>query len=159
MTRGNQGRPPGMPELKALTGNPGKRPIPPSPPGEKPDQIPDPPSKLRAAGVRAWRLYWRYGRMWLAYTDLPAVLRVCKLHDIAATIEARLEREGLMHQNPGTKRSAVHHSLNNLLGVYKAIGDLESALGFTPRDRARLKAEAEGPVDPLDSWQQRPKAV
>ena len=155
------GRPPEQPAMKVLTGNPGKRPIPDSPRGEKPDALPDPPSKLRVAGKRAWALYWRHGRMWLAYTDIPAVSRICRLHDIAATIEAKIEREHWTHQNPETKRSFVHPMLNNLLGVFKAIADLESALGFNPRDRARLKAEAEGPVDPLDAWsrERRPRAI
>lgn len=147
-----RGRPPTVPELKVLTGNPGGRPIPASPRGEKPDAIPEPPSKLRRAGKAAWRLYWRHGRMWLAYTDIPAVTRVCKLQDYAAELERRIDAEGIAHRNAETGRSAVHHTVNNLLGLYKAIGDLESALGFNPRDRARLKAEAAGPADPLDSW-------
>lgn len=147
------GRPPKPTELKVITGNPGKRPLRRSPGGTKPSRVPGAPTVLRKAGADAWTIYWTHGRAWLAETDRPLVTRLCRLIDAAADLEAVIDAEGLTHRNR-SRRSSVHHSFNNLLGIYKAIADLESRAGFTPTDRARLEVPA-GSGDELDAWEAR----
>lgn len=150
MSRPN-GRPPTPTELKVLRGNPGRRPIADAPRGAIPAAIPAPPASLGDAGLRAWQLYWEYGRAWLAMTDLPHVERLCFLLDQADEMERVIRNEGLVFLSPRTKRSSPHYLLNNLLGLYKLISELESSCGFTPSDRARMKA-APKEVDALDRW-------
>ena len=144
--------PPRQPtELKVLRGNPGKRKLPDSPRGQLPADIPAPPAALGRAGLRAWELYWRHGRPWLALTDMPHVERLCFVLDMAAEMEEAIRTEGLTFLSPRTKRSSPHYLLNNLLGLYKLIGELEATCGFTPSDRARMKA-APQEADALDRW-------
>lgn len=149
------GRPPKPTELKVITGNPGKRPIRRSPAGTKPSRTPAAPVVLRDAGRAAWSIYWTHGRAWLAETDRPLVTRLCRLIDAAADLEAVIDTEGLTWKRTRrSPRSSIHHSFNNLLGIYKAIADLESRAGFTPTDRARLEVPA-GSGDELDAWEAR----
>lgn len=150
MTRRLPGPRPQPSELALLRGNPGKRAIPKPVPVAKPSTTPPVPVTLDSPGRAAWDLYWRYGSAWLAYTDIPMVTRLCEMVDDATAMRATIREEGLMHRNPRTKRSAAHFGLSQLLGVYKAIADLESAAGFTPTDRSRLKVDAPDEGDALE---------
>lgn len=122
-----------------------------APPATKPERTPSPPRGLGNAGRAAWRRYWQAGRAWLSLGDYDAIWRACKLIDRAAAIEAAVDEEGFMVRNQRTKRSAVHAAFNNLLGVYRAIADLETAAGLPATERSRIRPEkTDG--DEIDRW-------
>lgn len=154
MSRTRHGRPGPQPkpvELKLLEGNPGRRPIGKAPAAGKPERTPPAPRGLAAPGKAAWRRYWQGGRAWLSLGDYDAIWRACKLIDRAAAIEAAVDAEGFMVKNPRTKRSTVHAAFNNLLGVYRAIADLETAAGLPATERGRIATtKTEG--DEIDRW-------
>lgn len=155
MSRTRRTRPGPSPEpveLKLLKGNPGRRPIKDAPPADKPSKIPRAPTGLGSQGKATWQRYWTGGRAWLSLGDYDAIWRACKLIDRAAAIEAALDAEGFLVVNRRTKRSAVHAAFNNLLGVYRAIADLETAAGLPATERSRIRADRHD-GDEIDAWQ------
>lgn len=142
---------PDAPELVLLKGNPGRRSRPDAPAAVKPGSL-RPPVGLGKAGRAAWSRYWQGGRTWLGLGDYEAIARACRLIDRAAMIEAAIESEGFMVRNARTKRSAVHSAFNHLLGVYRAIADIERAAGLPATERSRVRAEkTDG--DEIDRWE------
>lgn len=154
MSGRRRGPQPDAPELRLLKGNPGKRRTPDAPPPVQPARIPAAPRELGKAGREAWRLYWTGGRAWLGLGDFERIRRACKLIDRAAAIEVAIEAEGFMIKNARTKRSAVHSAFNHLLGIYKAIADIEAGSGLPATERGRVRMDNhEG--DELDQWARR----
>lgn len=153
MSRRRPGPQPVAPELTVLRGNPGHRPVsaPSTPKPAAGGAIPRPPASLLAAGRAAWRRYWTGGRAWLGEADFEGVRRLCTLIDIATEVEAAVRAEGFLVKNARTKRSAVHAGFNTMLGIYKAIADLESAHGFPATERGRIKTSS-GAGDDIDRW-------
>lgn len=154
MSRTRRSRPGPQPkplELKVLEGNPGRRPLGDVPSAEKPVGLPSAPDGLATAGQAAWARYWRGGSAWLSLGDYDAIWRACKLIDRAAAIETAIDAEGFLVVNRRTKRSAVHAAFNNLLGVYRAIADLETAAGLPATERSRIRAEKHD-GDEIDRW-------
>jgi len=137
-------------ELKLLEGNPGKRRLSDAVQADIPAEAPAAPDDLEARGAAAWAIYWESGRPWLAVTDQPLVERLCRLIDTAARIGAVLRREGET-KTTRQRRSTPSPLLAALLQVNKQIGDLESVCGFTPTDRARMKAAPDAPGE-LARW-------
>ncbi len=153
MTARRSGPPPKPTELKALQGNPGKRKLSDAPIATKPSRLPPVPAGLDAHGRAAWQLYWTDGFAWLAKVDMPLIFRLCKLHDLAAAVEAAIRDDGMTTTNKETGRQALHHLVNNLLGIYGRMDDMGSLLGFDPANRSRIKVER-APVDALGEWEQ-----
>ena len=114
--------------------------------------MPAAPKDLKAAGRAAWRRYWEGGRAWLSMGDYDALARACRMVDRASELEATIEREGFTHVNPDTKRSAVHHSYNNLIGIYKTIADIERMAGLPATERSRVSATKQQ-GDSIDAWE------
>lgn len=152
MTARPNGRPPKPTELKALQGNPGKRRLSDAPIAAKPPRTPPVPAALGPAGRTAWLVYWTHGAPWLSEVDVPIVHRLCKLHDVAAAIEDAIKAEGLTVVNEKTERSALHHLVDRMLGVYGRMDDMGALLGFDPVNRARIKVERP-PADALREWE------
>lgn len=92
------GRKPGHPadpvELRLLKGNTQRRPINAPVDTPKPDGVPVPPRHLRAAGKQAWHRYWKYGKVWLAETDIATITELCEVHDEIARLRRLLDKEG-----------------------------------------------------------------
>ena len=152
MTR-PMGRRPKPTELKLLEGNPGHRKQRADvPTAAKPSRIPPTPPGLEAPGRAAWTLYWTEGAAWLAKVDVPIVHRLCKLHDLTAATERVVRDESLMHENERTGRSALHHLVNTLLGLYGRMDAMGSLLGFDPANRSRIKVDRL-PADALGEWE------
>ncbi len=154
MSRTRRTRPGPQPkpvELKLLEGNPGRRPIRDAPPAEKPAGPPGPPRGLGRRGRAAWKRYWDAGKAWLTMGDFDALWRACRLIDRADSIETTIDAEGFMVLNEDTGRSYPHAALNTLLGIYRAIADLETAAGLPATERGRIRADKTA-GDEIDRW-------
>jgi hypothetical protein len=87
-------------------------------------------------------------------------------------LEARIDADGFVHDGPEedrvdplsgesikARRGSMHHSMNNVLALYKAAAELEAALGFRPTDRARLRVDPDT-EDSLSAWEaKRPTPI
>jgi len=124
------GRPPKPAELKRITGNPGKRPL--------PDlavittlpmahTTPEPPADLGKDGVALWNAAWGEAISWLSPTsDAHAIENAARLADDVAS--ARQKYRATLE--PADGRLLVH--------LNKAFVDSLSSLGFDPTSRSRL---------------------
>ena len=124
------GRPPKPAELKRITGNPGKRPL--------PDlavittipmalTTPEPPADLREDGVALWNAAWGEAISWLSPTsDHHAIENAARLAD-DVSLARKQYRASL---DPADGRLLVH--------LNKAFVDSLSSLGFDPTSRSRL---------------------
>ena len=120
--------PPKPVELKALQGNPGRRPI-------HETEVVDvvfgaavAPPGLGASGLSLWHTVYEAGELWVSSrTDFHLVEQVCRQMDRVA------ELRELWISDPADR------SLNTtLLETEKAVQSGLSLLGFTPADRTRL---------------------
>ncbi|HEY6568601.1 MAG TPA: hypothetical protein VI341_13880 [Actinomycetota bacterium] len=80
----------------------------------KPDGVPDPPRHLKAAGRAAWDRYWRYGKVWLAETDVSTITELCEIHDEVTRLRRLLDKEGWTQQT-GTLPFLEAKATRNLL--------------------------------------------
>jgi hypothetical protein len=126
-----RGRPPKPAEVKRLTGNPGKRPL--------PDEgnlvllpsmyeIPEPPRPLRSkAATDLWNRIWSMGQTWLSPdTDIEILLMTCEMLDERWNLRIQVMSDNRPEERKGL-RDLDRQIINNL-----------SLLGFTPTDRSRL---------------------
>jgi hypothetical protein len=120
--------PPKPVELKALQGNPGRRPI-------HETEVVDvvfgaavAPDGLGPSGLSLWHTVYEAGELWVSSrTDFHLVEQVCRQMDRVA------ELRELWIADPADR------SLNTtLLETEKAVQSGLSLLGFTPADRTRL---------------------
>lgn len=125
------GRPPKPTEQKRVTGNPGKRKLPPK--GDvvlvQPGTLAGAPKPMRAlgkAGTELWDRAWRFGFRWLAETDAEMLMLVCEQMD-----ERQVLRLRVLQRNDWRER-------NGLRQLDAAIASNLAALGFTPEARTRL---------------------
>lgn len=138
-------------ELKALEGNPGRRPLGDKARGAIPAAIPDPPSTLGVEGRKAWALYWKHGRAWLALTDVPILTQLCEAHDEDARLRAAIKKGGLIKTNTTSNGQHVNPLYNDLRGLRREMRELWSLCYMTPTDRGRAQVKP-AEVDPLDEW-------
>jgi P27 family predicted phage terminase small subunit len=146
------GRPPKPTELKLLEGNPGGRPLSRKVLGMLPDDAPEAPAFLEAAGRDEWNRAWTYGRAWLAWTDIGVLTQLCRYVDRSATLWAQIEEEGLLQMGENTHRSFVHSLSAEARGLDSVIRDLWSLCYLTPTDRGRANVKPADDADPLTKW-------
>lgn len=120
--------PPKPVELKALQGNPGRRPIHETEVVDVPFGVAVAPDGLGPSGSSLWRTVYEAGELWVSSrTDSHLVEQVCRQMDRVA------ELRELWLVDPADR------SLNTtLLETEKAVQSGLSLLGFTPADRTRL---------------------
>ena len=120
--------PPKPVELKALQGNPGRRPIVETEVVDVPFGVAVAPDGLGLAGLSLWQTVYEAGELWVSSrTDSHLVEQVCRQMDRVA------ELRELWLVDPADR------SLNTtLLETEKAVQSGLSLLGFTPADRTRL---------------------
>jgi len=120
--------PPKPVELKALQGNPGRRPIVENEVVAVDFGAAVVPPGLGAAGASLWATVYEAGELWVSSrTDVHLVEQVCRQMDRVAGL-----RE-LWLEDPADR--GVNTSL---LETEKAVQSGLSLLGFTPADRTRL---------------------
>lgn len=124
------GRPPKPNELKRITGNPGKRPLPDLKIVHSLPQaieVPEPPANLGEEGKKFWNGIWNSAINWLSPdSDHRAILNAAMLADDLALARA--------------KYRATHEAADGKLLVHlnKAFVDALSTLGLDPTSRSRL---------------------
>jgi hypothetical protein len=142
--------PPKPLEVKRLTGNPGKRPLP-----KKTDTIAVPSGKvapirpLGEAGQSLWDKVFFHGELWVSSrTDVDFLQMVCEQFD---------RREWLKQvcaDNP-----QEWHLIKQLNDLERLIGSNLGLLGFTPSDRTRLglaEIKAQSKLEQLHAkWENR----
>jgi hypothetical protein len=120
--------PPKPVELKAMLGNPGRRPILENEVVSVEFGAPVVPVSLGPSGSSLWRTVYEAGELWVSSkTDVHLVEQVCRQMDRVAGL-----RE-LWLEDPSDR--GVNTSL---LETEKAVMSGLSLLGFTPADRTRL---------------------
>lgn len=142
--------PPKPVELKALQGNPGRRPI-------HETEVVDvvfgaavAPDGLGPSGLSLWATVYEAGELWVSSrTDFHLVEQVCRQMDRVA------ELRELWLVDPADR------SLNTtLLETEKAVQSGLSLLGFTPADRTRLglvSARAKSKLEEIMSMKRPPE--
>lgn len=142
------GRPPKPVELKRLTGNPGKRPLPKQTTALQPAEgIPPTPISLGDEGRVLWPRLWTAAQSWLSLAlDHQALESVCHLADEISEYRKIMVEHGLMLTEPivtpagmiAGERLVANPAIKELRNAEKQLRDWLSDLGFTPTARARL---------------------
>lgn len=117
-------------EIKRLTGNPGKRPL----PDEnsillipQATEIPEPPRPLLKYGQQLWDRVWEQGINWVSpHSDLELLLMTCEMVDERWNLRVLVMKENHPKDRMGLRE------------LDKAIVRNLSLLGFSPSDRTRL---------------------
>jgi hypothetical protein len=141
--------PPKPVELKALQGNPGRRPILENEVVAVDFGAAVVPVGLGAAGLSLWHTVYEAGELWVSSrTDVHLVEQVCRQMDRVA------ELRELWLADPADR------SLNTtLLETEKAVQSGLSLLGFTPADRTRLglvSARAKSKLEEIMAMKRQP---
>ena len=124
------GRPTKPAEIKRLTGNPGKRPLPEQSAImliPQASQTPEPARPLLKYGQELWNRVWESGINWISpNTDLELLLMTCEMIDERWNLRVRV----MTDNNPKDRRGLreIDRQIVSNLGL----------LGFTPSDRSRL---------------------
>ena len=114
-----------------------------------PDSIP-----VASLGRKYWKLYWTAAGNWLAQADIPAVVRLCELHNVAKTLWDTIQRDGTVRENAKEGGPHVAHPMlrewDNVLGRIERI---EDRLGLNPTERSRIRLQVKESESALDRWQ------
>jgi P27 family predicted phage terminase small subunit len=151
--KGRQGRRPVPTTLKALRGNPGKRPL--SDDEPRPEAtLPAPPSHLSAEAKREW---WRLGRQLKAIglmtnIDRGALALYCQAWSRWLEAEKALKTYGVMVKSPnGFPMQSPYLAVAN-----KAMEQIRTMLcefGMSPSSRTRVHATPHADEeDEMDRW-------
>ena len=125
-----RGRPPKPIEIKRLTGNPGKRPLPegntlvllPSA-----YEMPEPARPLLNPGRELWERIWDMGTSWISpQSDVELLLMTCELVDERWNLRIKVMKDNRPEERRGL-RELDKQLVHNL-----------SLLGFSPTDRSKL---------------------
>jgi hypothetical protein len=141
--------PPKPVELKALQGNPGRRPILENEVVAVDFGAASAPDGLGASGSSLWATVYEAGELWVSSrTDVHLVEQVCRQMDRVA------ELRELWLVDPADR------ALNTtLLETEKAVQSGLSLLGFTPADRTRLglvSARAKSKLEEIMAMKRKP---
>lgn len=135
-----RGRKPKPTLVKALTGNPGKRPLNLNEPRPEPS-IPDCPPELSPAAQREWaRLVGELGQLrMLTNLDRAALAAYCGAYALWAEATEALQKYGVMVKSPtGFPIQSPYLSIVNRQA--EIMLRIASEFGFTPASRGRISA-------------------
>lgn len=142
------GRPPKPIEQKRRNGNPGRRPLPPASSTTQITQhrdVPNPPTRLGAAGRKFWFQIWEAGSWLSVALDQPAVERCCRLISECRAYEKEIAQYGLMINQKNVTplgeifiTRAPNPATKELRACEKQLGVWLAVLGFDPTARAKL---------------------
>jgi P27 family predicted phage terminase small subunit len=135
--------------LRLIQGNPGKRPIPPEPQPEVPEQLPDPPAFLNGHARDEWfRVAPELRRLGLlTVLDTMALAAYCAVYSRWRTAEEALMK--MAEKDPVTGALLIKGALGEprenprVRAAERAAGDMirfAGEFGMTPSARARVAA-------------------
>jgi P27 family predicted phage terminase small subunit len=133
-----RGRKPTPTRLKALTGNPGKRPLNANEPLPQP-QIPDCPAELGPLARKEWdRLVTQLGPLrLLTQLDRAALATYCGAYGLWAEATEAIQKYGVMIKSPqGFPIQSPYLSIANRQA--EIMMRIASEFGFTPASRSRI---------------------
>ena len=117
-------------EVKRLTGNPGKRPLPEQSAITlipQATEIPEPPRPLLKYGQQVWDRVWETGITWISpNSDIELLLMTCEMIDERWNLRVLVMKDNHPKDRMGLRE------------LDKAIVRNLSLLGFSPTDRSRL---------------------
>jgi P27 family predicted phage terminase small subunit len=135
-----RGRRPKPTRIKALTGNPGKRPLNAHEPRPEP-ALPDCPAELNAAAQREWtRLTGELSKLNLITNlDRGALATYCGAYALWAEATEQIQKYGVMVKSPtGYPIQSPYLSIANRQA--EIMMRIASEFGFTPASRSRISA-------------------
>jgi P27 family predicted phage terminase small subunit len=141
-----RGRKPTPTRLKALTGNPGKRPLNANEPLPQP-QIPDCPAELGPLARKEWdRLVTQLGPLrLLTQLDRAALATYCSAYGLWAEATEAIQKYGVMIKSPqGFPIQSPYLSIANRQA--EIMMRIASEFGFTPASRSRISTPV--PAEP-----------
>lgn len=133
-----RGRKPTPTRLKALTGNPGKRPLNTAEPSPQPE-IPDCPAELGPLARKEWdRLVAQLGPLrLLTQLDRAALATYCGAYGLWAEATEAIQKYGVMIKSPqGFPIQSPYLSIANRQA--EIMMRIASEFGFTPASRSRI---------------------
>lgn len=145
-----RGRRPKPTRLKALTGNPGKRPLNTNEPRPEP-KIPDCPAELGPAGRREWdRLAVELGKLrLLTELDRSALAAYCGAYALWAEATEAIQKYGTMVKSPsGYPQQSPYVAIANRQA--EIMMRIAAEFGFTPASRGRIATTPKSDRDLLD---------
>ena len=137
-----RGRKPKPTHVKAITGNPGKRPLnaaEPLPELIAPDQIPEPPRELNERATAEWnRLAKQLSALRiLTHLDLAALASYCAAYGLWAEAIEAVNTYGTMVKSPtGFPMQSPYLAIANRQA--EIMLRISSEFGFTPASRSRI---------------------
>lgn len=145
-----RGRRPKPTRMKALTGNPGKRPLNPTEPQPEP-VIPDCPTELGPAARREWdRLVGQLASLRiLTALDRAALAAYCGAYGLWAEATEAIQKYGVMVKSPtGFPLQSPYVSIANRQA--EIMMRIASEFGFTPASRSRISTPTPNEPSLLD---------
>jgi P27 family predicted phage terminase small subunit len=149
------GRPPKPTELKVLTGNPGKRPLPINEPKPKPivNQI-DPPAWLNDHGVVTWRRLFPVLKNinLITEADIESFTMLCQSYGVWVESEIALKNGRTdTYTNKGNNENEVEHPLSKIAQkAFERYKSLCTEFGLTPASRSRIQVTGQEEADEME---------
>lgn len=145
-----RGRKPKPTRIKALTGNPGKRPLNKNEPQPEP-VVPECPSELSPAAKKEWgRLVGELASLrLLTNLDRAALAAYCAAYALWAESMQAIQKHGLMVKSPsGYPIQSPYVSIANRQA--EIMMRISSEFGFTPASRGRISTPSKGQLTLLE---------
>ena len=150
-----RGRRPKPTRIKALTGNPGRRPLNVDEPRPEP-KIPDCPAELGPVARQEWtRLTVELGKLrLLTELDRAALAAYCGAYALWAEAIEAIQKYGTMVKSPsGYPQQSPYVAVANRQA--EIMMRIASEFGFTPASRGRISAPAKNEPDLFDPSNER----
>lgn len=143
-------------ELKVLTGNPGKRPLPENEPKPKPivGQV-EPPEFLNVYAAKTWeRLFPVLKNINLiTEADLESFTMLCQSYGVWVECEVTFKELGRLNNytNKGGNENEVEHPLSKIgQKAFERYKSLCTEFGLTPASRSRIQVAGQEEPDEME---------
>jgi P27 family predicted phage terminase small subunit len=151
------GRPPKPTELKVITGNPGKRPLPENEPKPKPiTGHLEPPDFLNEHAAKMWqRLFPILKNINLiTEADIESFTMLCQSYGVWVECEYSMQDVGRTdsYTNKGGNTNETEHTLSKVgQKAFERYKSLCTEFGLTPASRSRIQVNVQEDVDEMEA--------
>lgn len=150
-----KGRKPKPTQIKLVSGNPGRRPL---PKGEAnpPRELPRPPAFIQGTARKEW---WRIGRLLydaglLTKIDAPALTAYCQTYARWCEAEEEIRRTGtVIKSTKGQPMMSPFLKVANI--AWQQWTRMLTEFGMTPSSRPRAAVTAPKKLNPFEEFRQR----